>query len=72
MMDVAYPDRISDLGQKNLIRHQGFDIRPDAARAALAEAIRTIEKEHGKVGLAMQDFFLQHCSVQDLIHPSSV
>jgi hypothetical protein len=71
-IDPEPPDRIHDLGEKNLTSHQYFDIGTDAARSLLAQAVGTVEEEHAGVSRAMADFFVAHCSIEQLLHPSSV
>ena len=70
--DPAPPDRIHDLGEKNLYARQCFDIGTSAARTSLAQAIARVEEEHAQVERAMTAFFLAHCSIDKLLHPSSV
>ncbi|QOL48498.1 hypothetical protein [Massilia litorea] len=70
--DPEPPDRIHDLGETNLHVHQTFDIGTDAARNLLAQAVARVEDEHARVSRAMADCFLAHCSLEALLHPSSV
>lgn len=71
-MDRDPPERIENLGAPNLLHHQRFDIGTHETRAALQRAVQKVEAEHAKTCAAMQELFLAHCTVQDLIYPSSV
>ena len=71
-MDRDPPERIENLGSPNLLHHQRFDIETQEARAALQRAVQEVEAGHAKTCAAMQELFVAHCRVQDLIHPSSV
>jgi hypothetical protein len=71
-MDRDPPQRIEDLGAPGLLHHQRFDIGTSEARASLQRAVREVGAEHAKTWATMKDHFLAHCTVQDLIHPSSI
>jgi hypothetical protein len=71
-MDRDPPERIEDLGAPNLLHHQRLDIGTKEARAALQRAVQEVGAEHAKTWAAMKELFLAHCTVQDLIYPSSV
>lgn len=71
-LDPEPSGRIHDLGEKNLYSHQCFDIGTEAARTLVAQALGRVEEEHARVGRAMADFFVAHCSVEQLLHPSSI
>jgi hypothetical protein len=71
VLDPDPPERIEDLGAGDLLRRQRFAAGTPAARAALADAVRAAEQEHARTWTAMKDFFLAHCTLEDLLHPSS-
>ena len=71
-LDPEPPDRVDGIGEKSLYVRQYFDISTEPARSLLAHAIGRVEEEHARVGRAMADFFLAHCSIEQLLHPSSV
>lgn len=71
-IDPEPPERIHDLDAKQLHVRQSFDIGTDAARTLLACALGKVEQEHAAVTRAMADFFLAHCAIEQLLHPTSV
>lgn len=72
LVDVQPMDRMPDLLEKGLVQHHAFDLTAEPVSNTLADAALAAVTEHDKVCGAMMNFFLQHCTVQDLAHPSSV
>jgi hypothetical protein len=71
-MDLDPPERVENLWAPSLLHQQRFDVSTSEARGALRRAVREVESAHARTCGAMKDLFVEHCTVQDLIYPSSV
>lgn len=54
-----------------MIRRQSFDLRAAATKAGLAHACGQSEERLGQTLAAMGTLLVGHCTIEDLLHPSS-
>jgi hypothetical protein len=65
------PHHISYPTAECMLRHQSFDLRPPASKAALAKATAQAETRLGTTLAAMGTLLVEYCTIKDLVHPSS-
>lgn len=54
-----------------MIRHQAFELEAPGTRAALAHAADQAGTRLGQTQAAMSALLREHCTIEDLLHPSS-
>lgn len=64
--------RIPDLDEKQLAQQQVFDVATEKAIASLVLAAEQVSARIGEVRASMGDYFVRHCTPEDLLHPSWV
>jgi hypothetical protein len=64
-------DHISYSSAEWMIRHQSFDLHAPGTKAALAHATEHSERRLGRTLAAMGTLLVGHCTIEDLLHPSS-
>lgn len=73
LLDADASYRISDMDERNLDRHQVFDLSSSEVREQLRNATKACEARTNGVSNAMGDFLAAHCSsVKALLHPSII
>lgn len=70
LVDPAPTYRMPDLDDKQLVQQQVFDLSSEEAIASLALTAGQVAERISEVRTSMGDFFVQHCSPKDLLHPS--
>lgn len=72
LLDPDAQDRIRDLSESRLVQEQIFDLSTEQSRHDLRKMASTTQCLHAEVQSAMMDFFVQHCTIEALAHPSSI
>lgn len=71
LMDPRPADRLPDLDEKGLLQRQTFDLTSTATRAELAAAANCVADGLVDVYRILGAHFVKHCTIEDLLHPSS-
>lgn len=64
-------ERIDHTSASCMLRHQEFDLGAPGMEQALAQAAREASSQLGRIARAMNVHLVEHCTIHDLMHPSS-
>lgn len=64
-------ERIDHISAACMLQHQQFDLGAPGMEKALAQAAHHAASRLGKIAAAMHGHLVEHCTIHDLMHPSS-